>query len=119
MTNNSDNQAKLSLDHAKTNGHLLIKFDDNGDLFQKGALCIKYSGDDTILNILASISIVTVYLLLNVIIIKPDKSISFNTQDLNVKDGFLRIYRLFNICCKRMKKYVLFDKKKPKHLENF
>lgn len=64
-----------------------------------------------ILNILASISIVTVYLLLNVIIIKPDKSISFNTQDLNVKDGFLRIYRLFNIWWKSMKKYVLFDKK--------
>lgn len=35
MTNNSDNQAKLSLDYAKTNGHLLIKFDDNSDLFFK------------------------------------------------------------------------------------
>ena len=65
MTNNSDNQAKLSLDYAKTNGHLLIKFDDNGDLFQKGALCIKYSGDDTISFINRQDSPVILYWLYN------------------------------------------------------
>ena len=47
VTNNSESQTKLSLNYAKTNGHLLIKF-DSGDLFRKGALCIECSGESTI-----------------------------------------------------------------------
>ena len=39
VTNNSESQTKLSLNYAKANGHLLIKF-DSGDLFRKGALCV-------------------------------------------------------------------------------
>lgn len=47
VTNNSESQTKLSLNYAKANGHLLIKF-DSGDLFRKGALCVECSGESTI-----------------------------------------------------------------------
>lgn len=112
VTNNSESQTKLSLDYAKANGHLLIKF-DNGDIFQKGAVCIECSGESTISFINHYDFSVTLYWHYNEIslypecnrvymnngrvftpkrnhyyknIIQPGQTISFNTQDLNVKE---------------------------------
>lgn len=112
VTNNSESQTKLSLDYAKANGHLLLKF-DSGELFRKGALCIECSGESTISFINHQDFPVTLYWLYNEIAtypkcthiytncegmfiperncyykntIEPGKTISFNTQDLNVKE---------------------------------
>jgi len=112
VTNNNESQTKLSLDYAKANGHLLIKF-DNGDIFQKGAVCIECSGESTISFINHYDFSVTLYWHYNEIslypecnrvyinngsvfkpkrnhyyknIIQPGQTISFNTQDLNVKE---------------------------------
>ena len=112
VTNNSESHTKLSLDYAKANGHLLIKF-DSGELFRKGALCIECSGESTISFINHHDFPVTLYWHYNEIslypecnrvyinngslftpernryyknTIEPGKTISFNTQDLNVKE---------------------------------
>lgn len=112
VTNNSKSQTKLSLNYAKANGHLLIKF-DSGDLFRKNALCIECSGESTISFINHQDFPVTLYWLYNEIAtypectrvyinydgifipkrncyykntIEPGKTISFNTQDLNVEE---------------------------------
>ena len=112
VTNNSKSQTKLSLNYAKANGHLLIKF-DSGDLFRKNALCIECSGESTISFINNKDFQVTLYWLYNEIAtypectrvyinydgifipkrncyykntIEPGKTISFNTQDLNVEE---------------------------------
>ena len=112
VTNNSESHTKLSLDYAKANGHLLIKF-DSGELFLKGALCIECSGESTISFINHQDFPVTLYWLYNEIAtypectrvyinydgifipkrncyykntIEPGKTISFNTQDLNIEE---------------------------------
>ena len=112
VTNNSESQTKLSLNYAKANGHLLIKF-DSGDLFRKGALCVECSGESTISFINNQDSPVILYWLYSGIAtypectriyvnngaiftpkenhyykntIQPGQTISFNTQDLNVKE---------------------------------
>lgn len=112
VTNNSESQTKLSLNYAKANGHLLIKF-DSGDLFRKNALCIECSGESTISFINNQDSPVILYWLYSGIATYPEctriyvnngaiftpkqnhyykdiigagKTISFNTQDLNVEE---------------------------------
>lgn len=112
VTNNSESQTKLSLNYAKANGHLLIKF-DSGDLFRKDALCIECSGESTISFINNQDSPVILYWLYSGIATYPEctriyvnngaifipkqnryykdiigagKTISFNTQDLNVEE---------------------------------
>ena len=112
VTNNSESQTKLSLNYAKANGHLLIKF-DSGDLFRKDALCIECSGESTISFIKNQDSPVILYWLYSGIATYPEctriyvnngaifipkqnryykdiigagKTISFNTQDLNVEE---------------------------------
>ena len=112
VTNNSESQTKLSLNYAKANGHLLIKF-DSGDLFRKGALCVECSGESTISFINNQDSPVILYWLYSGIATYPEctriyvnngaiftpkqnhyykdiigsgKTISFNTQDLNVEE---------------------------------
>ena len=113
VTNNSESQTKLSLNYAKANGHLLIKF-DSGDLFRKGALCVECSGESTISFINNQDSPVILYWLYSGIATYPEctriyvnngaiftpkqnryykdiigagKTISFNTQDLNVEEN--------------------------------
>lgn len=112
VTNNSESQTKLSLNYAKANGHLLIKF-DSGNLFRKDALCIECSGESTISFINNQDSPVILYWLYSGIATYPEctriyvnngaifipkqnryykdiigagKTISFNTQDLNVEE---------------------------------
>ena len=112
VTNNSESKTKLSLNYAKANGHLLIKF-DSGDLFRKDALCIECSGESTISFINNQDSPVILYWLYSGIATYPEctriyvnngaifipkqnryykdiigagKTISFNTQDLNVEE---------------------------------
>ena len=113
VTNNSESQTKLSLNYAKANGHLLIKF-DSGELFRKDALCIECSGDSTISFINHQDFPVILYWLYSGIATYPEctriyvnngdiftpkqnhyykdiigagKTISFNTQDLNVEEN--------------------------------